>query len=278
MKRTLAIIALLAVAAQAQDTKEAKVRELMKLTGAADLGKQTMDSMLHEFRKMPGLPPGFLEKFRQTARPEELIERIVPIYMKHLDDETLDAAIAFYKTPAGRKLTRAQPAILQESFQVGKEWGQELAMKVMRDIQAGPARDVKAAKVEDLNDMRDLVGLLVVGGKMPIKDGRLDVYALVRKGDITQEHFALFRSSRFEKGPSVEEIEKGDYANFPYERFKGEVKLGALVPLLWDKEPDRNNGRVVGFSSGAAKYLPEDEVQALLEKHGQLPAAPKPER
>jgi carboxymethylenebutenolidase len=83
---------------------EAKVRELLDLTGAGQLGKQVMDGMLAQFQQMPGLSDGFVAAFHEQAKPEELVDRIVPIYTEHLDAATIDAALAFYKTEHGRKL------------------------------------------------------------------------------------------------------------------------------------------------------------------------------
>ena len=73
-----------------------------------------------------------------------------------------------------------------------------------------------------MNSMRNLVGLLTIQSKVPMKDGRVDIYALV--GEIGPENFSIFKSERFGVGPTKEQIEKGDYSEFPYGRFSGKVK------------------------------------------------------
>jgi uncharacterized protein len=133
-------IALLAPSLEGQDEKkqspkEQKVRKLLDLTGAGNMGKQTMDAMLDQFKKMPNLPEGFVDKFRELATAQDLQEMVVPIYMKHLDEETLDGVIAFYQTDAGKKMLKAQPAIMKESMELGQKWGQELAMKALKAVQ-----------------------------------------------------------------------------------------------------------------------------------------------
>lgn len=115
--------------------KEQKVRHLMEITGAASMGKQVMDAMLDQFNKMNNLPEGFVAKFRETATGQDLLEQVIPIYMKHFDEESLDSIIAFYQTEAGKKLLKAQPAILKESMEAGQKWGQELAQKALRKLQ-----------------------------------------------------------------------------------------------------------------------------------------------
>ena len=119
--------------------REKKVRELLEITGAARQGKQMLGMMLQQFKQMPRMDPKFLDRFAKAAKPEDLINLIVPVYMKHLDAETVDAAIAFYKTPEGRKFVRAMPEIQRESTVAGQRWGQQLALKVLREIQAEKA-------------------------------------------------------------------------------------------------------------------------------------------
>lgn len=127
-------------AAAAQDpkagaaAKEAKVRELLEATGAAQMGKQAMEQMKQAFEAMPNLPDGFLDKFLEMAKPEEIVEMIVPIYMKHVDSADLDSLLAFFRTPAGKRWIQAQSPIMKESMEVGQKWGQELAMKVMEKL------------------------------------------------------------------------------------------------------------------------------------------------
>ena len=96
----------------------------------------------------------------------------------------------------------------------------------------------------------------------------MDVYAAVEGGDLNS---SVLRSARLGYGPSNEEIRRGDYTNFPYERYRGVVVPGESVPLLWDKEPDLRNGRVIGFSDGTVYWREEDEVRQILRSHGQIP-------
>jgi len=255
-------------------TKEARVRELLELTGAGKLGDQAMETMLGALQRQPGLPRGFVEKFKELAKPEELIDRIVPIYEKQLDDATLDAALAFYRTPAGRALAKAQPLIMQESMSVGQRWGREIAARALKELQAEheAARDYSRQRAQDMDNMRALTALLLLYSLdgPPFKEGLVDVYALVRKGDIPKDRYRLLRSVRFDSGPTDEEIEKEDYTNFPYERFRGEWKRGGDdVPLLWDRKPDEKGGRLVGMSSGKVLYYFEVDIDTMLEKHGQ---------
>jgi hypothetical protein len=55
---------------------------------------------------------------------------LAPVYYKHLTLEDLNQIIVFYKTPAGKKMATATPAITQESMQIGQQWGMKIGEKV----------------------------------------------------------------------------------------------------------------------------------------------------
>jgi len=118
-----------------QSPVEQKVRKLMELTGAGTMGKQVMDAMCDQFDKLPNLPEGFIAKFKEIASGQDIVDLVVPIYVKHLDEASLDAIIAFYQTEAGKKFIKAQPALMKESMEVGQKWGQELAVKALKALQ-----------------------------------------------------------------------------------------------------------------------------------------------
>lgn len=117
-----------------RSANEKKIRKLLEMTGSAAMGKQVMDTMLNSFSRTPGLPDGFIEKFKETAQPDKLVELIVPIYLNNLDEETIDAAIAFYASPAGKKFIKAQPVIVQQSMAAGQKWGAETAEKTLKAL------------------------------------------------------------------------------------------------------------------------------------------------
>lgn len=113
---------------------EAKVRELLNLTGAGNLGKQMMNQMVAQFKTMNALPEGFAEKFLEIAKPDDLVDLIVPIYVELVREEDLDAITAFFKTKSGRRWIASQPKILAESMRVGEEWGRKLAQDTIEAL------------------------------------------------------------------------------------------------------------------------------------------------
>jgi hypothetical protein len=129
-----------APAAPAPSAKEEKVRKLLRLTGAEAASQQMIDMMLKQFAGMPGLPAGFVEKFKAKCDIKQIVDLSVPSYLKHLDEPTIDAAIAFHESPAGRKLVAEQPAILAECGAAGQEWGRKIALEVIQELEQERAK------------------------------------------------------------------------------------------------------------------------------------------
>jgi hypothetical protein len=121
----------------AQLTDEQLVRKLLEVTGASGLGKQVGDGMMDAFRKMPSLPPGFVDRFKQNLHAEVLVDLIVPIYLRHYDRTTIIAAIRFYRSEPGQRMVSALPEVTAESMAAGKAWGADLAKKTLKDLEAG---------------------------------------------------------------------------------------------------------------------------------------------
>ncbi len=116
---------------------EQDIRQLLAATGAAAMGEQVMDQMIGSMKPMaPQLPETFWTELRVEVTGDSLIELVVPIYAKHLNPEDVKALLAFYESPAGKKLIAVQPAITAESMEVGQAWGQAVAMKVVAKMQA----------------------------------------------------------------------------------------------------------------------------------------------
>jgi hypothetical protein len=130
----------------AMDPREQKVRKLLELTGAAAIGQQTLDAMLMEFSSMPGLPPGFIDEVRALAKADQLVDLIVPVYLKNLQEADIDAAIAFYSSPSGKRMVTALPAINQQSMAAGQQWGAQLAEQAMKNLMAKQAAPAPAPR------------------------------------------------------------------------------------------------------------------------------------
>jgi len=129
---------------------------------------------------------------------------------------------------------------------------------------------------EDMNLLRDLVGRIVVHsereGNLPLRDGALDVYAVLQGFDPSESNFLdLVHSERRGTGPTMEEIRRGDYTHFPWERARGLERLppGRTVALLWDREPDEEGRYLVGTSWPRIERVTREELKNLVAGAGQ---------
>lgn len=113
---------------------EKKVREALDLSGGKAQAKAAFDMMITQFAQMPGLDPRFVAKFKESVSGQDMVDLNVPIWMRHLDETDIDGLIAFYKSPPGKKFIKVQPVIQQEAMLAGQKWGQEMAMKVMSEL------------------------------------------------------------------------------------------------------------------------------------------------
>lgn len=115
--------------------KEAKVRQLLEVTGSGTIGAQILGQMLPAMKKLaPNAPETFWQEVMAEAKPETFVDLMVPIYMKHFDEVDLDEMIAFYSTRVGRKSIERLPAIMAESMAVGQIWGEQVAREIIERL------------------------------------------------------------------------------------------------------------------------------------------------
>ena len=60
------------------------------------------------------------------ASMDELYDQLVMVYMDAYTEEEIDAIMAFYNTPVGKKMVAKTPEITQRSMQIGQQWGMKL--------------------------------------------------------------------------------------------------------------------------------------------------------
>lgn len=138
------VLALLALPAQAAPAKGddaqrlEKARILMELSGSQALADQTLLTVTRQAEELmahenPGreaevtalVRDHFLPRAR-TALPE-LTRGITGLYAAHFTLADLDQMIAFYRSPAGKKLVALSPLIIQQSMSLGQAWAEGVA-------------------------------------------------------------------------------------------------------------------------------------------------------
>ena len=124
------------VAASISASKRLKIDELMELSGGKKVIGEFMKELSDPARRSaaPMLPSEFWDRLLKEAKPEQMIEMLVPIYDKYYTEQDLDELLVFYKTPLGKKLLDVGPKVMMESVLAGQEWGQKLGRQIMEDM------------------------------------------------------------------------------------------------------------------------------------------------
>jgi hypothetical protein len=127
--------------------KVARIRELMELTGAKNLGQELIQAGMDQFRSsvqdsQPDNPrakqfvDAFVARFQKHFDPNSLNDRIIPIYDKYLTDDDLKGLIAYYHSPLGQRMLKSLPELTRESQAAGFAMGQKAAQETMEELKA----------------------------------------------------------------------------------------------------------------------------------------------
>jgi len=65
-----------------------------------------------------------------APRKVEMQQELTRIYASHFTEQELKDALAFYKTPLGRKLITEEPKALEESMKAADDWSRKFAIEV----------------------------------------------------------------------------------------------------------------------------------------------------
>lgn len=119
----------------AQSSKEAKIKELLKVTNMSEMAAQGAKQFINSYKEnYKDIPEEFWDGFLKEVSSEEFSKLYIPIYAKYYSEADLDELVKFYKTPVGQKMISSTPLIMKESMEVGREWGQNLGKKLMDEI------------------------------------------------------------------------------------------------------------------------------------------------
>ena len=127
--------------------KEARIRELMEITGAKDLGQQLIEAGMEQFRNtvmdsQPDNPrakqfvAAFTARFQKRFDTTSLNELIVPIYDKYLTSDDLQGLLDYYHSPLGQRMLKLLPEVTRESQAAGYALGQKAAQETMDELKS----------------------------------------------------------------------------------------------------------------------------------------------
>ncbi len=117
-------------------TREDNARYLIKLTGADAVAVQLMNTIFPKIKELaPQVPEAFWQKVSERINLEELVDLVIPIYLKHYTDQEILQLIDFYKSPLGQKVIKELPSITQESYTIGQAWGEKMVDDIFSQLE-----------------------------------------------------------------------------------------------------------------------------------------------
>ena len=143
MKATISILALVLFSitisrGQVDDKYSKTLKTMFAASGTSEsyqaVIKQTMVMLKQQHSEVSAEVWEELEKEFLKTSLEDLVNMLVPVYKKHLNQNDLDKIIDFYQTPAGKKLAESTPLIMQESMQIGQQWGMKIGQEFEKKL------------------------------------------------------------------------------------------------------------------------------------------------
>lgn len=136
----------LAHAQQPSAAAISSAKELISITGATTLFSPLIAGVVEQAKVLflqqnPALSKDLNEiatRMRADLQPRftELTDEVARLYAQNFTEQELKEILAFYKTPAGKKLLTAQPQVVDASMKFAQDWANKLSDQViakMRD-------------------------------------------------------------------------------------------------------------------------------------------------
>src|ERR1700739_2289446 len=110
-----------------------QVHEILELTNAHRLGAQVVRGMLLNIEKSfpPYVPKDVIDDLNKSLENYNYEPLAIKSYQKHLSTEDAAKVIAFYRTPAGRRLVAVTPQITREMQEGGAKEGARIVQEVI---------------------------------------------------------------------------------------------------------------------------------------------------
>lgn len=123
-------------AKEGDSAKTQDVRKFLRLTNVAELSFADIKSNIElQSRANPDVPAAFWKELSANLRPQEFIDRMVPIYEKHFSHDEIKAWIAFFESPHGQAFLKSQVVVLQECSAAGQAYVDEVAAPLLKKLE-----------------------------------------------------------------------------------------------------------------------------------------------
>ena len=119
----------------AQSSKDVKIAELLETMGSTQAMKTSFEYMINYYKQNnPQISSEYWDNASKHVDYDELVQKLIPVYSKHFTEQEIVDLLKFYNTSTGKKMIEKTPTILEESMEIGRKWGIELAQKIEKEI------------------------------------------------------------------------------------------------------------------------------------------------
>jgi len=136
------------------------IKKLLLVSGIQDQLSYMKRGVLNSYSQMigttyPKVPDAFWTDFNVLIGDREmtaLVEKVVPVYDKHMSNEVIIKLIAMFETPFWKEWKEKMPLISREAGMVGQQWIHELTQA--DDFKQKIDRLVEKYELEKLNPVK----------------------------------------------------------------------------------------------------------------------------
>jgi uncharacterized protein len=143
---SIAMFTGLALAEEPAPSALALAKELIVLKGSTQLWDAVVPGVIEQAKGVfmqtnPALGRELNDVAAQlrteyAPRASQLVDQVAQLYAKTFTEQELKDALAFYKSPLGRKIVSEEPKVLDDGFRRIQEWTNKFSEEVMGRMRA----------------------------------------------------------------------------------------------------------------------------------------------
>ena len=143
---TMAMFTGLASAEEPTPAAVAVAKELIVLKGSTQLWDAVVPGVIEQAKGVflqtnPALSKELNDvaarlRTEYAPRASQLVDQVAQLYAQAFTEQELKDALAFYKSPLGKKMVSEEPKILDESFRRIQQWTNKFSEDVMNRMRA----------------------------------------------------------------------------------------------------------------------------------------------
>ena len=118
-----------------------QIRELVKLTNTVEIAHEQMAASIKQMRASSPdyFPASFWIDMQRAMMSINIVDLSIPLYQKYYSQEDMNVALAFFRTPAGRRMVSVQPFInsiyIKTLAQAGAQVGEKIGIKYKEQLE-----------------------------------------------------------------------------------------------------------------------------------------------